>query len=235
MALSLRATSGPAAESGWLAGLLPLGVATAELAGAGDPALLLDAERAALNGAGPARARTFAAGRLCARRAMARFGHGDDPLGVQCDGRPRWPAALTGSITHTGGFAAAAVGERRRFRAIGIDAAGVGAVTVDLWRHLFGPAESRWLEGLPRAAQEQAGALLFSAKEAFFKCQYEVTGQWLEFHDVVVDCAGIDPARSAVAVRPARRLARLDEGQAVVVRYAFRDGLVLTAAALDAH
>jgi 4'-phosphopantetheinyl transferase EntD len=212
VALTLSAAD-PSCASTWLAQLLPAGVATAALAGAA-----------------PGRAAEFAAGRLCARRAAARFGFDGQAIGAQADGRPRWPAGLTGSITHTGGFAAAAIGERGRFRAIGIDAERVGGVPRTLWGQLFRPAETAWLEGLPESLQDRVGTLMFSAKEAFYKCQYEVTGQWLEFRDVVVDFCARDAGRNGCAVR-------LFEGggEPAIVRFAVRRDLVLTALALAAH
>lgn len=236
MALSLAEAPNPASASAWLAQLLPEGIATAELAQAGDPALLLAAERRMVEGASPGRAAEFAAGRLCARSAAARFGFADVPLVSQADRRPLWPAALTGSITHTQGFAAAAVGERRRFRAIGIDAERVGTVPRALWRRLFRPAETAWLDGLPVPAQDRVGTLMFSAKEAFYKCQYEVTGQWLEFRDVVVDFCARNAGRNGFTVRPAGGVELLLRGgEPAIVRFAFRQDLVLTAMALTAH
>lgn len=236
MALSLAAAPNPSSASASFAQLMPAGVATAEMVGAGDPALLPAAERQMLKGATPGRAAEFAAGRLCARRAAARFGFADAPLGAQADRRPLWPDALTGSITHTAGFAAAAVGERRRFRAIGIDAERVGAVPRALWLRLFRPAETAWLDGLPASAQDRVGTLMFSAKEAFYKCQYEVTGQWLEFRDVVVDFCARNAGRNGFAVRPAGGVELLLRGgEPAIVRFAFRQDLVLTAMALPAH
>lgn len=236
MALIAAAEPGAPSASACLAQLLPAGVATAELAGAGDPALLPATERRLLDGASPGRAAEFAAGRLCARRAAARFGFDGVAIGAQADRRPQWPAALTGSITHTEGFAAAAVGERRRFRAIGIDAERIGAVPRALWGRLFRPAESAWLDGLPESLQQRVGTLMFSAKEAFYKCQYEVTGQWLEFRDVAVDFSAHEAGSGRCAVRAAGSVQLLGVGdRPAIVRFAFRQDLVLTAMALTAH
>jgi 4'-phosphopantetheinyl transferase EntD len=226
----------PSFPSAWLAQLLPAGVATAELAGSTDPALLHPDERRMIDGAAPGRISGFTAGRLCARHAVARFCFWDIPIGAQADRRPLWPDSLTGSITHTGGFAAAAVGERRRFRAIGIDAERVGTVPRAVWGCLFRPAETAWLAGLPPLAQDWVVALMFSAKEAFYKCQYEVTGQWLEFRDVVLDFCARNAGRNGLAVRPAGCVELFQGGGGpAIVRFAFRQDLVLTAMALAAH
>jgi 4'-phosphopantetheinyl transferase EntD len=216
--------------------LLPPAAATAELAGTGDPALLLGGERLLVRQATPLRAAEFAAGRICARHAAARFGVVDCPIGVREDRRACWPELLTGSITHTDGFCAAAVGERRRFRAIGIDAERIGAVSPDLWSQWLLPEEADWLDRLPRSVQATVATLLFSAKEAFYKCQYEVTQQWLEFRDVCLDFDGRHLERNSFAVRPVGGVRLLEPGSGpVIVRYAITRELVLTAVTLSAH
>lgn len=222
--------------SALLGSLLPPGVATAELAGVGDSALLLEGERDLLERTAPARAHEFAAGRLCARRAAARFGIVDVPIVVGDDRRPQWPERLTGSITHTDGFSAAAVGERRRFRAIGIDVERLGGVSRDLWSHVLVPAEAEWIASLPAPLQTSVATLIFSAKEAFYKCQYEVTQQWLEFKDVTVDFHGRTLDRNSFVVRPVGRVRLFeDNGAPAVVRFAITRDLVLTAMTIAAH
>lgn len=185
-------------------GLLPEAVATAGLEGEGDPALLLDGERSLLERAAPQRAREIAGGRICARRALTCFGLGHVAIGATHDRRPQWPAQVTGSITHTQGFSAAAVGDRRRFRAIGIDAERAGAAAQEIWSQVFLPAEQDWLDGLPSPLQVTTATLMFSAKEAFYKCQYEITGQWLEFTDVAVELTDDNPDQCAAVQRPLR-------------------------------
>jgi 4'-phosphopantetheinyl transferase EntD len=216
--------------------LLPAGVASAELVGEGDPALLLAAERRLLRGAAPQRAREFAAGRVCARRAAAQFGVVDFPITAHDDHRPRWPQRLTGSITHTAGFAAAVVGERQRFRAIGIDAERISLMFNNVWAHVLLPPEIDWLEGLPVSEQAKAAALMFSAKEAFYKCQYEVTEQWLEFKDVTLEPVGRGLDRGSFAVRPAGNVALFAlAGGPAIVHFAFMNDLVVTAMTIAAH
>jgi len=75
--------------------------------------------------------------------------------------------------------------------------------------------------------------LIFSAKEAFYKCQYEMTRQWLEFSDVTLDLAGWNLGAGSFAVRPLSRVKLFEtRGPAVMGRFAFRKGLVLTAIAI---
>lgn len=230
------AANNPSCASAWFRDLLPPGIAAAELTGAGDPALLLANERKSLGRVAPIRAREFTAGRLCARAAVERFGIIDFPISARDDHRPEWPPCLIGSITHNDGFSAAAVGERRRFRAIGIDAERIGRVTCELWNHVFLSTEMNWLKRLPVPEQAKVATLLFSAKEAFYKCQYEITEQWLEFRDVTVQCYDWELDCGSFTVRPASNVSIFEnDSEPLMGRFAVRDDLMLTAMAIAAH
>ena len=123
-----------------LTSLFPPGVAAVELRESGDVESLWPSEAACVSRAVPQRVQEFAAGRQCARRAMAEFGIRDFPLLMASDRRPLWPDTLTGSITHTRGFCAAAVAERARLGALGLDSEVAGDVAEHLWAgHLPAP------------------------------------------------------------------------------------------------
>jgi len=200
-------TRNPAGLSADLAGLFPNGVVVAELRRAGDPELLLPAEAAFMTKAVPKRVREFAAGRLCARRALEEFGVTGFPVCVAEDRQPIWPDRLVGSITHTAGFCAAAVAERSHCMAVGMDSETVGDVTRDIWPTICGASEAGWIRSLPAAAQDAAITLIFSAKEAFYKCQYPLTREWLNFHDLIVAPLDMNCAEAEVSVRATRRIA----------------------------
>jgi 4'-phosphopantetheinyl transferase EntD len=190
-----------------LGALFPDGVVVAELRGEGDASLLMPAESSHLARAVPKRVKEFAAGRQCARRALAEFGIPHGPLQVAADRRPVWPAGVVGSITHTEGFCAAAVAEECRFAALGIDSESARAVKPELRNAICRPAEIAWLETLPQADRTAAATLIFSAKEAFYKCQYPLTEQFLWFHDVEVQIRGWGEARGEFAVSAAKAIA----------------------------
>jgi 4'-phosphopantetheinyl transferase EntD len=181
--------SHPATLSPALSGLFSPGAVAAELRIPGDIELLLPAEARHLGRAVPKRAREFAAGRLCARRALAEFGIVDFAIEVAADRQPVWPASIAGSITHTAGFCAAVVAERGLFSGLGLDCEVVGDVKVEIWSRVCVPAETAWLRALPASQRQAAVTLLFSAKEAFYKCQYPITQERLDFLDVRVEAA----------------------------------------------
>jgi 4'-phosphopantetheinyl transferase EntD len=198
----------PARLSAAFAGLFPAGVVACELREPANQALLLAAEAACLGRSVPKRIQEFTAGRLCARRALAEFGIQTHGLGVRPDRQPDWPAAVVGSITHTTGLCAAVVGERRRFAALGLDSEVVDDVTCTIWPKIAHASEIRWLELLPPGSRAVAGALIFAAKEAFYKCQYPLTAERLGFHDIEV---GVEPqdwnaAQGEFRIRPLRSI-----------------------------
>lgn len=217
-----------------LAGLFPPGVVGAELRMAGDLPLLLPDEAQHLGCAVPKRIQEFAAGRLCARRALAEFGIIGYPLGMNSDRRPRWPAAVVGCITHTTGICGAVVAEQRRFRAIGLDMELVGRVTREIWPYICAPGEMAWLAALREPEQSRCAALIFSAKESFYKCQYGVTGQWLEFDDVALDLPSRGASAGWFSLRPRRRIALLKH-DSLRGRFEFRGSLVVTGMAFQVH
>jgi 4'-phosphopantetheinyl transferase EntD len=107
-ATSSAATSSAAVAHGLarLTRLTRYGVATVVLDVGADIPLWPEEERT-IAGAGRSRRREFAAGRACARRALARLGCPPQALGRGSLGEPLWPAGWSGSITHDGGLAAA--------------------------------------------------------------------------------------------------------------------------------
>src|SRR5216683_504111 len=132
----------PAILSTHLGALFPPGAVAADLREPGDPELLLPAETVYVERAVPKRVQEFAAGRLCARRALAEFGIVDFPIKVADDRQPIWPDSMVGSITHTAGYGAAVVAERQSAAALGLDSEVVGDVNAEVWRRICVPAET---------------------------------------------------------------------------------------------
>jgi 4'-phosphopantetheinyl transferase EntD len=147
--------------------LIVPGIHGAEMMDTGQAATLHPQEEAFVARAADKRRRDFAAGRACARAALAGLGHGDAVIGMGEGGAPLWPAGIVGSITHTRGYAAALVAQARNFSGIGVDAERIGGVTPDLWPRLFDQAERDQLAALGDSAI--IATLFFSAKEASYK------------------------------------------------------------------
>ena len=191
--------------------------------------MLLPEEAAHLGRAVAKRMQEFAAGRLCARRALAEFGMPDFPGRVAEDRQPIWPDALAGSITHTAGFCAAVVADRRHIQAVGLDSEVVGDVKAEIWSHICLPDEIAWLRSLPASEQAAAATLIFSAKEAFYKCQYPLVRERLGFHDVRIEAPTWYASTGIFLVHPTRSVAIAAHASPPLQgHYLFHENLVTT-------
>ena len=172
------------------ASVLPSFVATAELRGFRGAIDLPEADQAHLRTASRKRRDEFAAGRLCASAALKALGASTVHVGRQTGGAPIWPEGMIGSISHTDDVAVAAATPSRMARAIGLDIEQVGAVQPDTWGIIFSDIERQRLSEAGPKAQGRLATALFAAKEAFYKAQWPVTQEWLDFMDVEIDVDG---------------------------------------------
>jgi 4'-phosphopantetheinyl transferase EntD len=201
-----------------IADLLPPGVAAAESIGPSPWPEIFPAEEAVVRTAGPPRRAEFAAGRMCARAALAALGLPATPVPAARAGEPRWPDGVTGSITHCPGYRACAVARTADLAALGIDAEPDAVLPAGLIESLAGPAERAWL------ARQAAWApavrwdrLLFSAREAVGKLWFPLTGHWPEPDELTVFPAMAGTFQAQVA------------GSGLTGRWLARDGLIITA------
>jgi len=223
----------PLLPDGPLRALFPRTVVIRDRRIPGDPAELHPAELQYVARAVPKRIEEFAAGRACAKAALAEFGVREFALRAAPDRQPLWPQGFIGSITHTTGFCAAAVASCASLLAIGMDTEIVGAPTEDIWSTISRSEELAWVQSLSTDRQPAAVTLLFAAKEAFYKCQYPLVGEWLDFHDLRVEAGGWGESNGSFAVnamrnvRFATRVALPIEG-----RYLFHEQFVSAAVAV---
>ncbi len=216
-----------------LQALFPTGVVVAEMREPGDVSQLLPGEADTLTRAVPKRIGEFVAGRLCARRALAEFGIANFALKVRQDRTPEWPAGVVGSISHTAGMYLAAVAAQSQVAALGIDCEVVGHVSAEIWPTICGAPELKWLESLPTHERPAAVALIFAAKEAFYKCQYPLTREWLDFKDLDVRVDAWGPGGSLYEIQACRPLAVANLMRLPVTgAYLFRDGFVTAGVAM---
>lgn len=185
---------------------------------------LLPEEQQTLLRAVPKRIHEFAAGRACARAGLAQLGYAAVALLPGADRAPQWPAGATGSITHTDGFCAAVVAASARIRALGLDVEPGTSVRPHLWRRICVPEELALLQSLDGQTALATATLIFSAKEAFYKCQHTLTGQWLGFADLSIS---IETDRFTVRPTQSLQIAQQHPGP-WRGRYLREDGLVIT-------
>ncbi|WP_420708544.1 4'-phosphopantetheinyl transferase family protein, partial [Streptomyces sp. ERV7] len=176
-----------------LAGLLPAGVAVAELFADPPSVELFPQEAALVAKAVDKRKREFATVRLCARTALAQLGHPPGPILPLGEGpawaqrAPRWPDGVVGSMTHCDGYRAAAVAPTSAIASVGVDAEPNAPLPDGVRTMVTRPEEGLTLDRLavshPAVAWDR---LLFSAKESVFKAWFPLTGRWLDFGDCVI-------------------------------------------------
>jgi 4'-phosphopantetheinyl transferase EntD len=176
------------------------------------------------------RRREFLAGRVCAREALAMFGVSVWELLPDRDRVPKWPCDLVGSITHGAGQCAVAIASRRHLDAVGIDLEETGRLQAPMLRLVCTPAERAQLEAWTPGDPMLGATLVFSIKEAFYKCQFPMTRTRLDFQDIEVE----SPAQGQCVVRLLRSASWLRAGEAIPGRYAMRHGWVTTAVTVPA-
>lgn len=176
-----------------LADICPPGFIAVEFAGLADSGDLYPQERDEMTTFGEKRRSEFSAGRLCSKRALAEFGIINFPLQINDDRRPRWPEGIIGSISHTHVYCAALVGRTTDARAIGFDVERTERIGEELWDVLFTSCEQARLRALPLARRAIGATIVFSAKEAFYKCHFAFSPTWLDFTDVEINVSPVAP------------------------------------------
>ncbi|MET3438077.1 4'-phosphopantetheinyl transferase superfamily protein [Sphingomonas sp. 1185] len=144
------------------------------------PVEALAVRRAALR-----RRRDFAAGRFCARLALAELGRESCGIPIGKHGMPIWPEGFVGSITHDSDEACAAVASGALYCSIGMDLTMLGSVTGDLAPLVCADNELERSSDLPCTVDHLS--LLFSAKESIYKCAFPIVQKFIDFADVVVE------------------------------------------------
>ena len=198
--------------------ILPPRVAVAESFGDLPDEKLLPEEEAVIARAAPRRRREFAAGRACARAALAQLGEPPVPILRGPRNEPQWPAGIAGSITHCTGYRAAAAARTAVVVTLGLDAEPNEALPAGVLDIVSLPQERAQLTALAAARPDSVARpdvarldvarpeavcwdrLLFCAKESVYKAWFPLTQEWLGFDDaeIIIDVGGTFTARLLV-------------------------------------
>ena len=171
----------------------------------------------------------FSLGRYCAHRALSDFKLESEPILRNTDTRePCWPESVRGSITHSDGFAAAAVGLDKDISGVGIDMENLSrSVNFNISRHVCVETERKYLESLSPEQASHKLRIIFSAKESIFKCLFPISQTYLYFKDATVT---IDEKNSGFSFILSRACAGITpEGFQHSGKYAIEENLLLTA------
>lgn len=158
---------------------------------------LFPEEEALVARAAPKRRLEFTAGRTAARRALAALGVA--PCAIPAGNRrePLHPPGVALSITHSEGRCAAAAAPAREIAGIGIDLELRRELAESVLARVLTPVEIGLLAGLDPDSKRKRGVVLFSAKEALFKCLYPLARRWFGFLDAELR---IDEASATVEI-----------------------------------
>jgi 4'-phosphopantetheinyl transferase EntD len=168
--------------------------------------LLADAEWRSIAHCSAPRIRDFTAGRLCARRALQVLGIEGFSLLSAPDRQVLWPPHISGSITHTDGYAAAAIGRLAEVGSLGLDCERIEEVAQPLWREICTPAELEQFVHWAAPDRQRAATLCFVAKEAFYKAQFALFAELLQFDAVRIDLSEALRPEGAFRVHALRTL-----------------------------
>ena len=187
---------------------------------------LLPQEAVAVQGAVGRRIEHFTAGRLCARRALARLGvEPEVPVPQGEDRTPVWPEGFVGSISHTTLWCAAVVARASEVRSLGIDLESSAPLKPSVLARISTPTERAWIA---RARDSGLmGKIVFCAKESIYKCQYPLTRVKLGFRGV-----SLKVGEGSFVAAFTQAAGEFREGDTIEGRYLVEDGLVATACSL---
>jgi 4'-phosphopantetheinyl transferase EntD len=173
-----------------IAEILPPPVAAVEAFEDPPGATLFPEEEAAISRAVARRRAEFAAGRACARAALAQLGLPAAPIVPGPRGAPQWPPGVVGSITHCDGYRASAVAHARDMITLGLDAEPDGPLPGGVLDAVSLAEERDRLPALTAAAPHVPwDRLLFCAKEAVYKAWFPLAGRWLGFEEAAITFA----------------------------------------------
>lgn len=187
-----------------------------------DESLLWPEEEAVLGPVVAGRRRDFVRGRRCARLAMGRLGVEPAPVLRGPKREPLWPGDVVGAITHTSGFAAAAVALRGDAGSIGLDAEPDEPLPPGVLERVAREEDLVWVESWAGIGVANPDRLLFTLKEAVYKAWYPLARRWLGFNDAAIE---IDSERRSF------RASILIDGplRTMTGRFAAVDGVIIAA------
>ena len=152
-----------------------------------DASFLSLAERTYLENVSQNRKREFIAGRFCAHEAMMLASMPPENIHIGGKGEPIWPSNVVGSITHSHGYAAAAVARKSDIMSVGLDAEIDEPLSSKALQRISNHQEEEWAKTVGGALVQHPGKVLFSAKEATYKAWYPITQEWLGFKEVLIN------------------------------------------------
>lgn len=206
-----------------LVGAFPDNVAVAASVNCPADASLLEPEHKHTVSMIERRVREFTHGRHNARLAMQALGLPPAAVAKNDDRSPVWPDAVRGTISHTGEIAAAVIAHPHQYQSLGLDIEDAEPLDAPAHRLILRPEE--------RDADGARAKLLFSIKEAIYKCLYPVIGAYIDFQEMAVDT---DEAKQSFRALPHTDLVPAELAARLEGRYRITPQLVIATAWIKA-
>jgi enterobactin synthetase component D len=148
-------------------------------------------------------------------------------VGTADDRSPIWPEGFVGSLSHSDAWVWGCVARQTDLVSIGIDTELVASTELrqDVQDTIATAAEWNLVSQFSLTADE-AFTLVFSAKEAFYKCWYPLIETYFDFFDVEV--VALTPSTLSLKTLPTHPGYRTGPG-ALNVHYSIFDSSVFTA------
>lgn len=141
------------------------------------------------------RQQEFARGRASAAKLLLGFDV-NERVEANKDRSPKWPAGIVGSISHSKRWTWVAAAREAAIRSVGVDTETVASPGVCGSIEMQIASHDEWanatLDGLSR---EQTFTIVFSAKEAFYKCWYPQSKVFFDFDAAHVQFVTADRIR----------------------------------------
>lgn len=188
---------------------------------------LLPEEAAHVARAVPKRQREFARGRVSARQALAELGVPGASLLVGSQREPLWPEGIVGSIAHDDRLCIVAVARSESYASLGVDVEPDAPLEPEIAARIWSPSEAEQAARRSDMTPALASRLVFSAKEAFYKCQFPLTRTFLGFKEVSVTLGD-----ATFEVRLADAVGRFPAGMRFAGQWRRVEGQLLTAVVL---
>ena len=201
--------------------------------------VLFPEEARYVSGACQKRIRDFAMGRYCARVAMEELGMRGEPIPSTASRAPYWPEGVVGSISHTAGFAAALLGSARDYASLGLDCQQVehGRISSGMAKLILAPGEDEHLQETRQfedMSREELLTLVFSAKEALYKCLNPLVKKFFGFHCAEIIC--IDSRDGSFRIRLSQSLSKdFQEGHEMQGKFCLLEDVLSVSLALAAR
>jgi 4'-phosphopantetheinyl transferase EntD len=126
----------------------------------------------------------FRASRYVASNALSQLGHSDFAILINQQRGPIWPPGIIGSLSHCSEIAVAVAIDDRSIASIGIDVEAYYEMEENLRKLICSEQEMKHLRSIGQP--ELMSKIVFSIKEAIYKCLNPLIQQWIDFKDVSI-------------------------------------------------